>query len=127
MGKKSTAITFSTSPIVETMIRADAIRKGKTISHILTEIIEAHYTKNDLVNKKLNFLLKNHKMSKNVPADWIEETSIFDIKVSETEIHASKYPAKNRYVRKHIIPKSINKDNEYPLPVRNILDIDNFM
>lgn len=127
MGKKSTAITFSTSPVIETMIRADAIRKGKTISHILTEIIEAHYTKNDLVNKKLNFLLSNHKNKDKVPPEWLEETTLFDLKVSEAEVKASKYPAKNRYVRKHVIPKVQKQDNEHPTPIKNILDIGNFM
>ena len=127
MGKKSTAITFSTSPIIETMIRADAIKKGKTISHILTEIIEAHYTKNDLVNKKLNFLLKNHKNSDKVPSEWLEETSVFDIKVNIDEVHASKYKPKNRYIRKHIVKKEDNIPNQIAVPVRNILDIDNFM
>jgi hypothetical protein len=127
MGKKSTAITFSTSPIIENIIRADAIRKGKTISHILTEIIEAHYTKNDLVNRKLNFLLKNHKMSNSVPAEWLEETTLFDLKVSEAEVKASKYPAKNRYIRKHIVNNVEKNADSVAVPVKNILHIDNFM
>lgn len=127
MGKKSTAITFSTSPILEAALRAEAIQRNKTVSYILNEIIESHYTKNDLVNKKLNFLLKNHKNKDKVPSEWLEETSVFDLKVNIDEVKASKFKPKNRYVKKHVIQKVEENHSKIATPIRNLLDIDEFL
>lgn len=124
MAKNSTTISFSAPKIIEDILRADAIRKGQTLSFVINSIIEGYYTQNDIMNKKLNFLLQNSKNADKVPSEWLEEKSIFDLKVSVDEITASKYPSKKRYVRKHFTHQKAETFTDLP---KNILDIDKFL
>jgi predicted DNA-binding protein len=124
MAKKSTTITFSAPQIIDNLLVSEAIRTGRTKSYVLNKIIEEYFTKNDIINQKLNFILKHSKHASKVPKEWLEEKSVFDLKVTLDEINASKYPSKRRYVRKHITQSIPQINTEKP---KNILDINNFL
>lgn len=82
------------SKILDDLIRAESIQRQKSITFIIEEIIEAHYTNGTLLHKKINLLAQEVFRGKRrkLPIEFSDRPTIYDIpKVDAGEIAASKY------------------------------------
>jgi len=97
MPQKKSYHRIGISKILDDLLRADSIKRQKSITFIIEEIIELHYTNGTLLHKKINLLAQEIFRGKRrkIPAEFNDRDTIYDLpKVDAGEIAASKYHRK---------------------------------
>jgi hypothetical protein len=114
MPQKKSYHRIGISKILDDLIRAESIQRQKSITFIIEEIIELHYTNGTLLHKKINLIAQELFRGKRrkLPPEFNDRDTIYDIpKVDAGEISASKYHRKRgeKYKKKEF-------KNEQPIP-----------